>query len=749
MIQLITFVFILSGSVFASSNIDLNGRVIDRNNAPVADAEVFLLQSALSTLTDTNGLFHFTGTIVSVNKEPAVHQSHFIGLRNGCIETGCHSESVITVFSLRGVLLHRVVVIERYRLPVDKVVPPAVKSQAVIISIHAGGRDYSLKAIKCGSQWLGNGTKLSGTTPLQSEKASVPAADTLVVLKKGKQPLSVPVPSLTASMNDIILLDLGDTMPDLIGDVTFSETSRTFTGQLSVSMDAAIPGAEIRYTIDGLPPATTSTLYNETPLTVAATTQLRAQLYVDGSPFGKPSTAIYILRTFDFTSDIPIVIMEGYGGGKPEDKENYIDLAFMTFEPVNGSASIAALPTVAARAGYHLRGQSSMRFEKAPYRVELWDNENNDADYPVLGMPPEADWAMIGPYMDKTLIRNVFVYSLGMNLGLSAMQYRFAEVYINQDSSALEPDDYQGVYTVVQTIKNQKTRLDLKQLRMDDTEPEKLSGGYIFKFDQGAVDSSETELECTGAEKMSGGFGRRDIDSSATCWDDLELVDPSPANPEQIAWITGYLQEFHDALHAEPVGNWVQYIDMPSFVDLFLIDEITRDVDAYIRSHYMYKERGEPVKAGPLWDYNFSLNSFPSDIAGWHWEENRRGSNDWHTIIWTQPEFIEAATNRWNELRTADFSDAAIDALVDEISAPLVNAAERDLEKWPIGEGMFGRMMGGDEDEEEDEEEQPQTWAGELESMKVWTKNRMAWLDSAFNAPQDTGSTVVESTLSE
>lgn len=726
-------------TVFAAQNINLNGRVIDRNNAPVPDAEVFLLQSALSTLTDTNGLFHFTGTVAHVAEKPAVYRSHFIGIRNGCIETGIHSETVITVFSIRGVLLQRVDVAKRSRLPLDRVVPPAVKSQAVIISIHSGERTYSIKAVKCGSQWLGNGTKLSA---LRHTKASVPAVDTLVVLKKGKQPLSVPVINLTASMNDIVLFDINDATPSLIGDVTFSEPSRTFTGQLSVSMSAAISGAEIRYTIDGLPPAAASLLYNGTPLTVAGTTQLRAQLFVDGSPFGKSSTAIYILRTFEFTSDIPIVIMEGYGGGKPEDKETYIDLAFMTFEPVNGFASIADLPVVAARAGYHLRGQSSMMFEKAPYRVELWDNENNDADYPMLGMPPEADWAMIGPYTDKTLIRNVFVYSLGANLGLSAMQYRFAEVYINQDSTALEPDDYQGVYTVVQTVKNQKSRVDLKQLRMDDTEPEKLSGGYIFKFDQAAVDSSEINLECTGAEKMSGGFGRRNFDSSATCWDDLELVDPSPANPEQIAWITGYLQEFHDALHAEPVGNWTQYIDMKSFVDLFLVNEITRDVDAYIRSHYMYKERGMPVRAGPLWDYNFALGNFSSDLEGWHWEENRRGSNDWHMIIWKQPEFITVATERWNELRTADFSDEAIDALIDSISAPLTNAAERDIEKWPIGEGMFGRMMGGDE-------EQPETWAGQLESMKTWTKNRIAWLDSAFNAPPDTGSTAVDSTLSE
>src|SRR5690606_39056723 len=138
-------------------------------------------------------------------------------------------------------------------------------------------------------------------------------------------------------------------------------------------------------------------------------------------------------RTFDYTSDIPIMIMEGYGGGKPADKETYIDLAVMTFEPVDGVAALSDMPVLASRAGYRLRGQSSANFEKAPYRVELWDNADQDADYPLLGMPPEADWAMVGPYTDKTLIRNAFVYSLSRDMGLQTMDLRFAEVFINQD----------------------------------------------------------------------------------------------------------------------------------------------------------------------------------------------------------------------------------------------------------------------------------------------------------------------------
>ncbi len=511
--------------------------------------------------------------------------------------------------------------------------------------------------------------------------------------------------------------------PTLIGDVSFTQPSGTFLGELSVAMSTGVAGAEIRYTTDGELPTVNSTAYDGSPLALTSTTQLRAQAFVEGAPAGLPSTAIYILRDFDFSSDIPIVIMEGYAGGKP-DKSAFIDLAFMVFEPEGGAASLGNVPVLSTRAGYRLRGQSSANFDKAPYRVELWDNNDEDADHPMLGMPREADWAMVGPYRDKSLIRNAFVYSLAAEMSLSVMQLRFAEVFINQDGGPLQESDYQGVYAVTQTIKNQKTRLDLRQLREDVTTLPDISGGYIFKFDQAAVDDDEVTLTCTGAEPMRGGFGNQG-DQGGTCWADLVVVDPEPINQQQLDYITGYVQEFHDALHAQPLGDYMQYIDALTFVDHFIINEITRDVDAYIRSHYYHKDREGLLTAGPVWDYNFSLDSLGTDIEGWQWEDGRRGTNDWFQILAVDPAFLDQVKVRWQELREGILSDAQLDTRISEIAAPLANAAPRDIERWPVGEGGgFDFGMGGDDEDE------PETWEGQVQKLRDWVPQRMAWLDS-------------------
>jgi hypothetical protein len=339
-------------------------------------------------------------------------------------------------------------------------------------------------------------------------------------------------------------------------------------------------------------------------------------------------------------------------------------------------------------------------------------------------MPASSDWTLISPCTDNTLIRNVFIFDLGKSMGLATVQYRFAEVFINQDGGNLEKIDHEGIYTLIQPIKNRKTTLNLKSLKPEDTDPLKLSGGYIFKFDQAVNDTDMLKLECTGSKKMSGGFGGR-IDTNATCFADLELVEPSNPNSQQIAWITGYIQEFHNALHAKPVEDWKKYIDLNSFVNIHIINEVSRDVDAWIRSHYMYKERNEPIKAGPIWDYNFALGNYSTDLSGWHCEENRVGSNDWHLRMWKQPEFKSAVKTRYSEVRKTLLADAAIDKLIDDVRKPIINVAPRNFEAWPMGKCSSGGFMapGAVKDT---------TWSGQIDSLKIWTKKRLKSLDSSF-----------------
>ncbi|WP_437631623.1 CotH kinase family protein [Sorangium sp. So ce854] len=524
----------------------------------------------------------------------------------------------------------------------------------------------------------------------------------------------------------------GDDTPSetepLIGDVAFSTPSQTFRDQIQVGMTTTIVGAEIRYTVDGQLPTAESTLYTGEPVILTATTQVRAQPFVGGAAAGSVSTGLYIARTIDATSDIPIMVVDGYGKGKPTDKEVYFDAAVMIWEPVDGVASMASLPTMAMRAGYHVRGQSSRSFPQTPYKLELWDNRNKDLDYAVLGMPADSDWALIPPYYDRTLIRNPFTYALGREMGLQAPRNEFAEVYLNYEAHAIGEADYQGIYWVSETIKNNKVRTDLKQLEEEDRELPDISGGYIFKFDQAAAE--EPKLTCTGSDPLPGfgaGGGGRPV---GTCWVDLEVVDPDPLNAEQATWLTQYIQQFHDGLHQTPIGDYAAYIDVPSFIDYLIINELTFNVDAYVRSAYYHKDRDEKLKAGPLWDYNFALGGVGAQSAtpqsasdtGWRFS-GRRNVNNWYQKLTGDPAFMAQVRTRYTALRETLLSDAAIEHRMDTLSAPLGRAVVRDFARWPVSSIITSStgFLGGPT---------APTWEGQLQVMHDFLLARLSWMDA-------------------
>ncbi|ASW55369.1 spore coat protein CotH [Plantactinospora sp. KBS50] len=501
---------------------------------------------------------------------------------------------------------------------------------------------------------------------------------------------------------------------DLTGDIVFSVPSGTFQAQVSVSLSTTVSGAQIRYTTDGKLPTAQSTLYSGTPLQFTRSTQLRAQAYVGQTASGAPGTAMYVSRAASLTThDLPVVLIDSYGAGKPA--RDYFDSATMIFQPgTGGTTSLAAAPTVATRAGFKLRGQSSATFEKTPYRVEFRDNDNDDADYPVLGMPADSDWVLRGPYPDKSLIREALVYDLGREMGIPAPRYAFAEFYLNTDGSSVGSEDYMGVYMIVETIKNSKNRLDLKQLHSDDVTLPKLTGGYIWKFEWMAAE--EPTLPCTG--------------SSSTCWNYLEVVDPSPLQSAQKDWLRTYIQQFHDALHgpnfADPTTGYRAYIDVGSFVDQMIIYELSRNMDAYVRSAYFYKDRDTKIFAGPLWDYDLTFGVggfFQNDqTAGWQYQQTRQPlANDWFNRLMQDPAFVNDVRLRWQSLRRGILSDSSLRSRVSALTAPLNNAAQRNFQRWPnLTTPMIGYFY----------TPTAPTWQGQVQAMQDWMLRRAAWLDS-------------------
>ena len=379
-------------------------------------------------------------------------------------------------------------------------------------------------------------------------------------------------------------------------------------------------------------------------------------------------------------------------------------------------ASLSAAPDVATRAGFHVRGQSTAQFDKKPYRIELRDNADEDAHWPILGMAAESDWALRGPFADKSLVRDAFIYSLGAEMGMVAPHFAFCELYLNVDGSPLSESDYEGVYMMVETIKNSPNRLDLKQLGPE--EPTETDGGYIIRFEW-RVENEEPDLQCSG---------------SSDCWQYLEMFDPYPNSNEQLQFITSYVQAFHNALYPvnpDPAQGYAGLIDVPSFVDLVILNELGRELDSYIRSAYYYKDQGTKLYSGPLWDYNLifgvGINGLGVDnlsIDGWQYEQRRDPvANTWFEQLMSDPGFSGQVRARWQQLRQGLLSFDQLDARLYNLAAPLSNAAQRNFERWPNLSQRDIEMFTAPTDP---------TWEGQLESARSWMHQRVEWIDSQW-----------------
>lgn len=210
-----------------------------------------------------------------------------------------------------------------------------------------------------------------------------------------------------------------------------------------------------------------------------------------------------------------------------------------------------------------------------------------------------------------------------------------------------------------------------------------------------------------------------------TCWVDLEVVDPGPLLPEQAAWLTQYIQQFHDGLHATPMGDYTAFIDVPSFVDYLIVNELTRNVDAYVRSAFYHKDRDGKIVAGPLWDYNFSLaiggSGTIDPMGGWQFEGSRN-VNNWYPKLTSDAAFMNLVKARYKELRQTLLSQTAINDRITALTTPLTNAAERDFAKWPVASIITsGGFVRGPT---------VTTWQGQVQALRDFLTARLSWMDA-------------------
>lgn len=429
----------------------------------------------------------------------------------------------------------------------------------------------------------------------------------------------------------------------------------------------------------------------------------------------------------DFTSsNLPIVVINTKPGEKIVDAPK-ITADMKIIYHANGIRNYSSDSgnVYNGKVGIEIRGAYSASLPQKPYGFETRDNTGNKLNVSLLGMPSENDWMLLANYNDKTFLRNVLAFDIFHKMGNYSTRMRFCEVVLN--------NDYQGIYLLGEKIKQDSGRVNIAKLKPEDNNGDDVTGGYIIKTDY-----------FTATDSWKSNFSPLNKPGA-----DVYYVyhDPKPEvlTVQQKTYIQGFINTLESVLYnpsfRSPVFGYKSYIDINSFADYFILGEVTRNVDTYKKSRFLYKDKDSKdglLHSGPSWDFDWAWRNLlencvhfnQTDGSGWAYKINECAAwpvpPSWEIRMLQDNDFASLIHNRYFELRKTILSQTAIENTIDSV-ATLINEAQfRHFQKWNILGINTGTPEYG---------VQPTTYSGVIILFKNWINTRLTWLDANMIGP--------------
>jgi hypothetical protein len=401
-------------------------------------------------------------------------------------------------------------------------------------------------------------------------------------------------------------------------------------------------------------------------------------------------------------SNLPIVIINTDGDVSIPDEPRVLATMKIIYRGENERNYLTDQDNTAylnynGRIDIEIRGSSSQTTEKKQYGFSTKNADNiTNNNVRLLGMPAEHDWILNGMVFDPALIRDYLCFNLSRQIGEYASRAVYCELIIN--------GVYKGLYLLDEKIKADDNRVDVIKIDLNDVYLPELSGGYITKADKTSADdpAAWTMTTWTGA-------GVNYIH---------ELPKPEIVNPLQNDYIHG---QFTNLASTAFVGNASVYngypsiIDVPSFIDYIIINELASNADAYQFSTYFHKDRNGKLRAGPIWDSDLT---FGNDLFIWGMDRSKTniwqlsneindGSRFWKDLF-DNSQFRCYLAKRWNELIQPGqpLNLSSIEAFIDQTVATISEAIVRENALW--------RFVGSHQQR--------------ITDLKTWLTARIEWM---------------------
>jgi hypothetical protein len=418
---------------------------------------------------------------------------------------------------------------------------------------------------------------------------------------------------------------------------------------------------------------------------------------------------------------LPIIEINTNGQPIPDGTKITARMKIINYEPLRRNHVTDSANVYDGYVGIEIRGSFSATLPQKPYGFETRDSLGNNLNVPILNMPAENDWVLIANYNDKVFMRNTLAFDLFSKMGHYQPHTQLCEL----DSNGV----YEGIYVLTEKIKRDKGRVDIAKLTTTDTSGDNLTGGYIIKIDNS---------DGTGTDGWNSPDQALDRPGGYPYWI-YDYPKPEDIVIQQKKYIQGFVKTVDSVLKgskfADPVNGYRKYLDVASFIDYFIVGEVSRNVDTYKKSAFFYKDKDSKdghLHDGPVWDFDWAWKNInecevnATDGSGWTFLISSVCKSypvppGWMVKLLQDTSFTNALHTRYSLLRQTILSETALNHYIDSIHTLVNEAQVRHYQRWPILGIDVGTPEVGP---------QPTTFDGEITKFKDWISTRLTWLDA-------------------
>ena len=232
----------------------------------------------------------------------------------------------------------------------------------------------------------------------------------------------------------------------------------------------------------------------------------------------------------------------------------------------------SAINSVSDTGTIKLRGNSTSLADKPAYNISFSSKKKLFAS-----AAKGKKWCLLANAYDKSMLRNKLAMDLGRDLGnVTAPEEHYAELFIN--------GVLKGTFVISEPAENGRSGIEF-----DDTN----DNDMMFEWEYDRVEEGQTYYKT--------GMGVRFV-----------VEDPEGLDTNSVKfhnWVNT-ISTFENALKQTGSDNVFNYIDVDSFVDMYIVNELFSTVDfGYSSVKFFIKndENGNPIiHAGCLWDFDLS-----------------------------------------------------------------------------------------------------------------------------------------------